>query len=573
MGETTQGGVLADAHTSLDLSTLPGVRQFTEELLERIAAAVGAERATLSSVDGEWVVIEGSYDRDGRPADRGSRWRITAPEFQRLIRERQPMVQMFDPALLPDQFREQLADVRHIVIVPLILNDEVFATIAVSRRQDAPFEPADLSTLRELGNVAVLELRSAVLLAESRAAASELRTSEERFRLLVDGVKDYAIFLVDPNGLISSWNQGAERIKGYKAEEILGRHLSTFYQPEEVAAGHPAIELTEAEEQGRVAAEGWRVRKDGSRFWASVVITALRDDAGRLRGFAKVTRDITERKQIQDQLLQSERREAARFRELADRMAVLDVTKSEFLKLASHELRTPVSLIRGYLSMFEAGDLGQLNERGKRALSVLEAQARELNLLIAEMLEAARLEDGAITFSEEDVDLRTVAAEAVESARGKARADHRLTLVTPGHPLRVVADRGRLLVIVRNLLDNAVKYSPDGGEIVCEVRAAAGWAEVAVRDHGLGIAPEQLDLLFSRFGRIVTTETAHIRGPGLGLYLARELARLQGGDIDVTSEPGRGSIFTMRVPLNLLEDVIEPATKRATQHPAIMRSK
>src|SRR5207302_4582780 len=176
---------------------------------------------------------------------------------------------------------------------------------------------------------------------------------------------------------------------------------------------------------GRVEAEGWRVRKDGTRFWASVVITALRDDAGQLRGFAKVTRDITERKQIQDQLLESERR------------------KSEFLKLASHELRTPVSLIRGYLSMFDAGDLGVLNERGKHALSVLAAQARELNALIAEMLEAARLEEGATTLAKEELDLRTVAAEAVESVRVKARRDHRLTLVTPSLPLRVVADRGQ----------------------------------------------------------------------------------------------------------------------------------
>jgi len=540
---------------SPDLATLAGIRQFTEELLERIAGAVGAERATLSRVDGESVVIEGSFDREGQPAELGRRWQITAPEFQRLIKEQEPMVQMFEPALLPGEFREQLAGVRHIVIVPLIFEGEVFATVAVSRRQDRPFADADLTSLRELGNVAVLALRSAMLLAESRAAASALRTSEERFRLLVDSVKDYAIFLLDPSGHISSWNQGAERIKGYRAEDIVGRHLSTFYQPEDIAAGHPAIELAEAEQHGRVEAEGWRVRKDGTRFWASVVITALRDDAGRLRGFAKVTRDITERKQIQDQLLESERR------------------KSEFLKLASHELRTPVSLIRGYLSMFEAGDLGVFNERGKRALSVLEAQARELNALIAEMLEAARIEKGAATLAQEDLDLRTVAAEAVDSVRGKARADHRLNLLTPGQPLRVKADRGRLLIILQNLLDNAVKYSPDGGEIICEVREASGWAEVAVRDHGLGIEPEQLDQLFSRFGRIVTNETANIRGSGLGIYLARELARLQGGDIEVESEPGRGSAFTLRVPLASPKEQTEPTSGRQIPDPAIIRSK
>src|SRR5438445_8067803 len=225
---------------SPDLATLAGIRQFTEELLERIAGAVGAERATLSRVDGESVVIEGSFDREGQPAELGRRWRITAPEFQGLLRQAQPMVQMFDPALLPHEFREQLAGVRHIVIVPLIFEGQVFATIAVSRRQDHPFTDTDLTTLRELGNVAVLALRSAMLLAESRAAASALRTSEERFRLLVDGVKDYAIYHLDPAGHITSWNQGAERIKGYRAEEIVGRHLSTFYQADDIAAGHPA---------------------------------------------------------------------------------------------------------------------------------------------------------------------------------------------------------------------------------------------------------------------------------------------------------------------------------------------
>src|SRR5207253_3588404 len=133
-------------------------------------------------------------------------------------------------------------------------------------------------------------------------------------------------------------------------------------------AGIPAMGLRVAEQQGQFEAEGWRVRKDGSRFWASIVITALRDEAGRLSGFAKITRDITERKKIQDQLVEAERREAAKFREHADRMAILEETKSQFLKLASHELRTPVSLICGYLSLFEQGDLGEVSERGKAAL-------------------------------------------------------------------------------------------------------------------------------------------------------------------------------------------------------------
>ncbi len=539
----TDGGMVSD------VATLSGLREFSEQLLERIADAVNAERATLSRVDGEWVVIEGSFDRSGPPAQAGGRWRITAPEFQRLVTQQEPMVRALDPATLPTPFREQLAGVRHTVTVPLIVEGEVFATIAVSRREDRPFEPRDLETLRELGSICVLALRHAMLLIQAQVASTQLRTSEERFRLLVDGVKDYAIFLMDPAGHVTSWNQGAERIKGYRAEEILGRHLSTFYPAEDVAAGIPAMGLRVAGQQGQFEAEGWRVRKDGSRFWASVVITGLYDETGGLRGFAKITRDITEKKQIQDQLLESERRQAAKFREHADRMAILEETKSQFLKLASHELRTPVSLICGYLSLFEEGDLGEVNERGKAALSVLTAQGRELNRLIGEMLEVARMEEGALALDLENLDFREIVADVVKTVRMTATAGHTLSLVMPDQAVPVKADRKRVSMVLHKLLDNAIKYSPEGGEVACDLLSVPGWAELTVRDHGLGIEPEQLDQLFRRFGRIVTDDTADIRGSGLGLYLARETTRLHGGDITVASERGRGSTFTMRIPL------------------------
>jgi PAS domain S-box-containing protein len=378
--------------------------------------------------------------------------------------------------------------------------------------------------------------------------SAELRTSEERFRLLVDGVQDYAIFLLDPAGFVTSWNQGAERIKGYRAQEIVGRHFSTFYQADDAAAGEPARGLRVAEREGRFEAEGWRVRMDGSRFWASVVITALRNEAGRLRGFAKVTRDITERKRMQDQLLEAEHREVLKLREHADRMAALEQSKSQFLNLASHELGTPVSLIRGYLSLFEDGDLGDLNERGKHAVSVLTEQARELHLVVGRMLEVARLEQG-VGISKKDLDLRQVVGSALESARRQAGASHGFTLVAPDHSVRVVADPGQLRRALDNLLDNSVKYSPDGGEVVCQVSAEPPWADVKIQDHGIGMEPAQLDQLFRPFGRIVTDQTAPILGAGLGLCLSREYVRLQGGDITVTSEPGRGSTFTLRVPL------------------------
>jgi PAS domain S-box-containing protein len=525
------------------------VPDLVDQLLRRIASAVGADRATLSRVDGEEVVIEGSFDVTGNSAVPGSRWPITSAEFRRSLLDGRPVVETYDPGTLPSPFREQLAGIRHMATVPLHFDSDVLGTIVVSRRQDQPFEARDLATLEELGHIAVLALHNAVLTDQAQKSHTALRTSEERFRLLVDSVKDYAIFMLDPRGYITSWNQGAARIKGYRAEEIIGRHFSVFYPAEDVAAGEPARGLTAAEQDGRFEAEGWRVRKDGSRFWANVVITALRDEANQLRGFAKVTRDITERKRTQDQLLESERREVARLRELADQMASLERSKSEFLKLASHELRTPASVLAGYLSLFGDGDLGELNEPGKRAVAIMKSQARELTLLIGQMLEAARMQQGNLILDLDNFDLREVATNAAEWAKELGGLDHQITLTLPPEPIEIRADRDRIFSILQSLLENAVKYSPKGGQIILTLAIDSGRALVRVADVGLGMHPEQLEGLFNPFGRIVTDETAHIDGAGLGLYIAQELARLHGGQITVESDRGRGSTFILTIPV------------------------
>jgi PAS domain S-box-containing protein len=494
-------------------------------------------------------VIEGSYDSKGAGVEAGSRWQITSSQFRGWLADGKPVLQTYDVATLPSPFREQLADIRHMATVPLRFTDDVLGTIVVSRRHDSPFDARDLAILQELSNLAILALHNSVLTDQAERSDSELRTSEERFHLLVDSVKDYAIFMLDPLGCVTTWNQGAARIKGYRAEEIIGRHFSIFYPAEAIAAGEPARGLGVAEREGRFEAEGWRVRKDGSRFWASVVITALRDEEGRLRGFAKVTRDITERKRMQDQLLDAERREVARLRELATQAASLERTKSEFLKLASHELRTPVSVIGGYLSLFADGDLGPLTDRGQRAVSAMRSQANELTLLIGQMLEAARMEQGKVTLALETLDLREVAARALQWAQGMASEKHKLEVALPAEPVPIMADRTRLLTILQSLLDNALKYSPTGGPILLQVVSDSGRAQVVVTDRGLGIGREQLERLFRPFGRLVTDDTADIDGAGLGLYVASELARVQGGEITVQSEPGRGSTFTLAIPI------------------------
>ena len=231
---------------------------------------------------------------------------------------------------------------------------------------------------------------------------------------------------------------------------------------------------------------------------------------------------------------------------ITERMAELEKTKSEFLNLASHELRTPLSVIRGYLSMLEAGSLDPSSPVGRNAISILSGKALEMNMLIEQMLDAARLEEGRLVLKPESVDTTAAVRSAVETVRPLA-ARHQLVHDSSGGSTRVLADRERLGTILVNLIDNAVKYSPEGGEVRCSVRTEDGRVLISVQDFGVGIAAEDLPRLFTKFSRLSNPQTAHVTGTGLGLYLCRELARQQGGDITVDSTPGGGSTFTLNL--------------------------
>jgi signal transduction histidine kinase len=235
---------------------------------------------------------------------------------------------------------------------------------------------------------------------------------------------------------------------------------------------------------------------------------------------------------------------------VTERLAAIEKNKTQFLNLASHELRGPLTVVRGYVSMLEDGLLGSLNERGLKAAPVISAKVLEMNALIEQMIEAARLEDGALMLRPEDVDLREVVRSAVEAARQLVDDQHEILLKSPARPVRARVDAERIKTIISNLISNAVKYSPAGGPVECELASRGGIAKVTVKDSGVGIAKEDLPILFTRFGRVSTPETNHLPGTGLGLYLGRQLARLHGGEITVESAPGRGSTFTLHVPVS-----------------------
>jgi signal transduction histidine kinase len=234
---------------------------------------------------------------------------------------------------------------------------------------------------------------------------------------------------------------------------------------------------------------------------------------------------------------------------VTERMTAIENNKTQFLNLASHELRGPVTVIRGYVSMLESGMLGQLNERGRKAADVMASKVSEMNELIEEMIEAARLEEGGVTLRAVDADLRDIVRDAAEAVAPLVDRKHRLELDLPERRVRVHVDPDRTRTIIANLMSNAIKYSPHGGEVKCQVRSRGGVARVTVTDKGLGIAHEDLATLFTRFGRVITPQTEHLKGTGLGLFLARQLARLQGGDITVASVEGKGSTFTLQLPV------------------------
>ncbi|HEX6308710.1 MAG TPA: PAS domain-containing sensor histidine kinase [Longimicrobiales bacterium] len=362
----------------------------------------------------------------------------------------------------------------------------------------------------------------------------------ELYRQLVESLHDHAVFALDTSGHILTWNPGAERFKGYTAEEIVGRHFSTFYPQSDIDAGKPAMELREAARVGRFEDEGWRLRKDGTRFWANVVITAIRDGDGQLIGFAKVTRDLTERRAAELRAVEAARRVAEA--EAANR------AKSEFLAALSHELRTPLNAIGGYVDLISLGIRGPVTEQQIEDLKRIRRSQQHLLGIINDLLNFSRLEAGHVSYELDHVPLRDV-FDTVHAMLAPLAAAKGMTMKWPRNvQVQVYADRAKVEQIVVNLLTNAIKFTDDGGSITVTCTARRDRVSIDVTDTGPGIAPEKLDRIFEPFVQVGRTHTSTHEGTGLGLAISRDLARAMAGDLTVKSEPGVGSTFTLVLP-------------------------
>ncbi len=370
---------------------------------------------------------------------------------------------------------------------------------------------------------------------------SFLGTSDVAFRLFVESVQDYAIFMLDTNGYVISWNPGAQRAKGYTASEIIGKHFSIFYTEADLARKHPEFELNYALRHGRYEEEGWRVRKNGERFWANVVITAIFDDDHNHIGFGKVTRDLSERRERQERELQLEQKRISA--EASNR------AKTEFLTAMSHELRTPLNAIIGYVDLLEAGVHGHLTEPQLETLLRVRRSSKLLLALINDVLNIARIEAGQLIYSIRRVNVQDILHD-VEALMAPQYRSANVDLVVDHSADHVIeADPERSQQILLNLLGNALKFTSAGGKVSLRLRDDENFVYFDVADTGRGIPPEKQEIIFDPFIQIDRQRTAEsLQGVGLGLSISRQLARGMRGDITVSSIVGTGSTFTVSLP-------------------------
>ncbi|HET7401522.1 MAG TPA: PAS domain S-box protein, partial [Usitatibacter sp.] len=377
-------------------------------------------------------------------------------------------------------------------------------------------------------------------LTERRAHEEQLRQSEERFRLLLEGLEDYAICMLDLQGLIVSWNSGARHILGYTAAEIVGRGFDVFF-PQDEGGGTQVVQLLErARLQRRGEQLGWMVRKDGTRFWGHVTLTALHDSKGELRGFASLTRDLSERKRMQS--LEEQGRHL-----------------SEFLAMLAHELRNPLAPIRNAVAIM--ANSKDLPAPVAWSRGVIERQTTQLARLVDDLLDVSRITRGKLRMESQPIELCEALKRAVEASRPLIDArQHRLRMDVPEKGLAVLGDPTRLTQVFLNILNNAAKYTPAGGDIHVRAQAQGRDAVVCIRDNGVGIPASLLDSVFDLFAQGERTLDRAEGGLGIGLTLARRIVEMHGGSISASSAgPGQGSEFVVRLPRLPAQEAPAPA--------------
>ena len=430
--------------------------------------------------------------------------------------------------LMPERFHE--AHQRGLQRFLATGEDRVIGTTGqlAGKRKDGSEFPLNLSLSALKIGTETLFLATLQDLSQHSRVEEALRRSEERFRLMVENVQDYAILMLDPQGYVISWNTGAERIKGYRADEIVGQHFSRFYPAEDIERGKPDHELVVAAEQGRFEDEGWRVRKDGSRLWANVMITALRDESGKLRGFGKVTRDMTERKKIEE--------------EVRIRNAQLEAANKEleaFSYSVSHDLRAPLRAIDGFSLAVLEDYQDKIDAEGRAHLERIRAAAGRMGQLIDDMLQLARIARAEMV--RDKVNLSRLAQEIASQLQASEPKRQTTFVIQPD--LMVEGGRALLRVVLQNLLDNAWKFTGHQlhARIEFGIQKQDSGQVYFVRDNGAGFEMQYANKLFGVFQRL--HRQSEFTGTGVGLATVQRIIHRHGGRIWAEGATGQGATF------------------------------
>jgi PAS domain S-box-containing protein len=378
-------------------------------------------------------------------------------------------------------------------------------------------------------------LASIMDITERKAADERMRQSEERFRSMIENVKDHAIFMLDGEGRVLTWNKGAERLTGHGPEEIIGEHYSCFYPTEDRESGKPEQILQAVLADGQWEDEGWRLRKDGSKFWANVVITAVRDEAGSLLGFSAVTRDLTRRRQIEEKLRTA--------KEEAD---AANQAKSAFLANVSHEIRTPMAGMIGMAGLlFDT----ELSPAQREYCEIIRRSSESLLTVINDLLDFSKVESGKLELEIIDFDLRSAVEEVMDlfAKQAEDKGVDLINFIRHDVPTRLQGDPGRLRQVLSNLVNNALKFTSEG-EVVVRVAIQEQTSSYvvlrfSVTDTGIGIPQEKQGKLFNAFTQVDASTTRRYGGTGLGLAICKKFIELMQGEISVKSEPASGSTF------------------------------
>ena len=366
-----------------------------------------------------------------------------------------------------------------------------------------------------------------------KLAEEALRRSEQRFSSMVEAVRDYAIIILERDGRIASWNKGAERIKGYRAEEIVGQHFSRFYPPADIANQKPERELQVAASEGRFEDEDWRIRKDGSRFWANVVVTALRDASGSVNGFVKITRDLTARKDAENEL-----------KRYAEELKRSNQELEHFAYVASHDLQEPLRTVSSFSQLLARRYEGKLDAEADEFIAFIVEGAMRMQTLINDLLAFSRIGTRGDPLAPVDCgEIFQAAKENLEVAIAESGA------VITNDPLpALVGDQTQLAQLFQNLFSNAIKFRRP--EEAPRIHVSAVWQDGAwqfsVRDNGIGIATQYFERIFVIFQRLHGRE--EYSGTGIGLAICKKIVERHGGRIWVESEPGTGSTFYFTIP-------------------------